>query len=96
MERKGMSQGAFGTDLTCPSLVSGIGGKAEVCSANKWEFVQKLGPYRIRYRCKACKNTLIYEFTNNPGHPYEGFGKTKWQRVVDHWKTSKKGPHPLN
>ena len=90
MQRSGMSQGAFGTKLTCPALVTGLNGQPEVCGASKWAFVEKCGAYRIRYRCRACHKTMIYEYANNPGHPYEAYGKNKWQRIVDKWK----GTHP--
>ena len=86
MQRKGMSRAAFGTPMTCPYMVQGLSGKPEVCGASSWRFVEQLGPYRIRYRCKACGKTLIYEFSNNPGHPYEAYGKSKWQKIVELWK----------
>jgi len=91
MQRHGMNQGAFGTELTCPSLVTGLSGTPEICGANKWQFVEQVSRFRIRYRCKACHKTIIYEFTANPGHPYEAYGKNKWQRIVESWK----GTHPL-
>jgi rubredoxin len=90
MPRKGMTKGAFGTQLTCPNLVNGLSGAPEVCSASKWEFVERVGPFRMRYRCKACHKTVIYEYSANPGHPYEAYGKNKWQRIVDNWKRTKK------
>ena len=71
MQRKGMTRGAFGTQLTCPAIVTGLSAKPEICNASNWQFVERIGMYRIRYRCKACHKTLIYEYSNNPGHPYE-------------------------
>ena len=94
MERKGMTKGAFGTQLTCPSLVTGLSGTAEACGASKWEFVEKAGPMRIRYRCKVCHKTLVYDFSGNPSHPYASYGKSKWRNIVDKWKETK-GTHPL-
>ena len=79
MERKGKGQGAFGTQLLCP-----------YCQTSKWQFVEKAGACRIRYRCKVCHKTIVYEYSDNPGHPYEAYGKSKWQRLVEQWK----GTHP--
>ena len=90
MPRKGATQGAYGTKLLCPNLVTGLSGNPEMCNANRWEFVEKIGPFRVRYRCKACHKTVIYEYANNPGHPYEAYGKNKWQKIVENWKRNKK------
>jgi len=58
----------------------------------------EIGPYRVEgirlehpggatgYRIECGGKTLIYEFSNNPGHPYEAYGKSKWQMIVDLWK----------
>ena len=86
MKSQGMADGAFGNRLTCPSLVTGLSGEPEVYGAEKWQFVEKIGPFRIRYRCKVCHKTIIYEFSGNPGHPYEAYGKNKWQRIVQQWQ----------
>jgi rubredoxin len=87
-----MGQAAFGSKLTCPGLVTGLSGHPEMCGAEKWEFVEKVGAFRIRYRCKVCHKTIIYEYGNNPGHPYEAYGKSKWRQIVDKWKA---GKHPV-
>jgi len=86
---KGQNKAAFGTKLTCPGLVTGLSGKPEMCGASKWTFVEKLGPYRARYRCKVCNKTMQYDFSANAEHPYAVFGKNKWQRIVEHWKQGK-------
>lgn len=93
--RKSMAKGAFGNKLTCPALVAGIDGQPEMCGAEAWSFVESIGPYRIRYRCKVCHKTVVYDFSNNPGHPYEVYAKSKWQRIVDQWRNSKKGSASL-
>ena len=89
---KGQSRQAFRGKLECPNLTEfGV-----ECGANKWKFVEKLGQFRIRYRCKVCGKTVQYDFANNPGHPYAVFGKNKFQQVVSQWKDKqKKGKHPV-
>ena len=86
MTRKGMHEAAFGSKLTCPGMVTGLSGSMEICGASNWQFVERCGVNRIRYRCRACHRTIIYEYSNNPGHPYEAYGKNKWQRIVQQWK----------
>jgi len=81
-----MGRAAFGTPLVCQTLLTGLIGGPQICGSTKWQFLQKMGPYRILYRCKVCGKQAIYEFANNPGHPYEAFGKNKWQRIVERWK----------
>jgi rubredoxin len=81
-----MNRGAFGTPLVCQTLINGLIGGPQICGSTKWELINQISPFRIRYRCKVCHKTIIYEFTNNPGHPYEAYGKNKWQRIVDRWK----------
>ena len=84
------TQGAYGTKLTCPSIVPGLGGIPELCMASNWRFVEKLGPCRVRYKCRACGKTIQYDFSAIMDHPYAAFGKSKWRRIVENWK-SKKG-----
>jgi len=69
---KGMSKVAFQGQLECP-----------YCNHTKWKYVENQGKFRIRYRCKNCHKTLIYDFTNNPGHPYCDFGKGIFRRIVE-------------
>ena len=90
---KGMNKGAFRGKLECPALVN-KNGVAETCGAEKWKFVEKIGPYRIRYKCKVCGSTCQYDFSANPQHPYEVFGKGKWRTIVDRYKASQ-GMRPL-
>lgn len=94
--RKGLSKAAFRDKLTCPGLMKGPAPDYTpiLCGAEKWEYVEKLGAYRIRYRCKVCGKTIMYDFSANMNHPYAVFGKNKWRQIVDHWKENKKGPHP--
>ena len=95
MQRQGMNRGAFGSALTCPGIVEGPNGTTSICMANKWKFVEKLGLYRARYKCKVCGRTIQYDYSANPDHPYAVFGKNKWQRLVEQWKgTHPKGIYP--
>jgi len=73
-----VNPGAFRGELLCP-----------YCRASKWDFVENASRYRIRYRCKKCHKTIIYDFTNNPGHPYEVYGKGKFRQLVETWKNNK-------
>jgi len=86
---KGKNKAAFGTRLTCPAIVQSPDGKAELCGAEKWSYVENLGPYRIRYKCKVCGRTVQYDYSANPGHPYAVLGKNKWQRIVDQYNKSR-------
>lgn len=78
----GANIGAFSNKLICPHPI-GTGG---ICGASSWEFVENIGSFRIRYRCKKCKRTIQYDFSNNLEHPYKVFGKNKWQRIVERCK----------
>jgi hypothetical protein len=85
MQRHGMNRAAFGTPLVCHALVN-KNGKPEICGAQNWRFVETVSQFRIRYQCKTCGCTAIYDFSNNPGHPYEAYGKGKFRQIVDNWK----------
>ena len=85
------NRGAFGTKLTCPGIVKGLNNAPEICNASNWRFVEKLGPCRARYKCRACGRTIQYDYSANMSHPYAAFGKSKWQRIVENWKQSTKG-----
>lgn len=71
--QKGMNQGAFGGNLSCP-----------VCFSNAIRFVENIGPYRLRYRCRKCGLPFQYETGKDMSiHPYAPFKKGKWQDLVD-------------
>jgi transposase-like protein len=79
-----MNQAAFSNKLTCPHLV-GEG----LCGADSWKFVERISPFRIRYRCKKCGGTIQYDYSEKLDHPYAVFGKSKWQQIVDSWKRAR-------
>lgn len=83
-----ISKGAFRGELTCPYIVEGSN-PARVCEAKNWRFVERLGLYRIRYRCGTCGRTSQYDYSNNTEHPYQVFGKSKWRQIVEAWKQNK-------
>lgn len=89
------SRQAFRGKLECPHIIN-VGGIPVTCGSEKMEFVENVNPTRIRYRCKACRRTLIYDFSNNPSHPYASYGKNKFRQIVERWsaKNRNKGKHP--
>lgn len=64
--KKGMNEGAFRGKLTCP-----------VCNSEAIRFIENIGPYRLRYRCRKCGTPFQYEtgrdLTQHPNSPF--FGK---------------------
>ena len=85
----GMNKAAYRGPLECP-YIDFAGNR---CGAQSWKFVNRVDRWRIRYRCKKCGKILQYDIRNNPRHPYDVFGKSKFRRVVDAWKNTK-GKHP--
>jgi len=73
----GLSKAAFSNELFCP-----------YCNSKKWKFVENIGRTRVRYRCKNCRQTIQYDFSNRPDeHPYAALQKAKWQKIVERSKT---------
>ena len=84
-QRMRVNRGAFGTPLNCP--ICNPDGKKK----SNWEFVQQITPTRIQYRCKNCKQTIQYDFSNNPNfHPYAPYRAPFFTNLVDKWKTKRK------
>ena len=74
---KGNNKGAYSGKLTCP-----------VCQSGAVRFVENLGPYRMRYRCRKCGLPFQYDTSNTPpdagrNHPYALFTKNKFRNIVD-------------
>lgn len=91
---KGRSPAAFRDKLTCPHIIF-VGDRAIECGSERWKFIEGIGRYRIRYRCKSCGKTIQYDFSNNLSHPFEAFGKSRWRRFIDAAAQRKKqGMHP--
>lgn len=70
---KGMNQGAFGGSLSCP-----------VCQSQAIRFVENIGPYRLRYRCRKCGLPFQYETGKDMNiHPFAPYKKNKFQELID-------------
>ena len=70
--QKGKNPGAYSGNLSCP-----------VCQSQAIRFIEALGPYRLRYRCRKCGLPFQYETGRDLGiHPYAPF-KKHWQKIVD-------------
>lgn len=74
---KNKNKGAFRGELTCP-----------VCDSKAIRFLENLGPYRLRYRCRKCGLPFQYDISSRPvgvgsNHPYAPYTKGKWKDIVD-------------
>ena len=78
---KGISKAAYQGKLTCP-----------VCSSQAIRFVEMIGPYRERYRCRKCGMPFQYETGIDHGvHPYAVLKKPRFQRAVEANEELRKG-----
>ena len=68
---KGMNKAAFRGNLTCP-----------VCQSQAIRFVEKIGPYRLRYRCRKCGMPFQYETGHDLIHPYAPFKQSKFRELA--------------
>lgn len=69
---RGINKAAFRGNLKCP-----------VCPSRAIRFIEMLGPYRIRYRCRKCGMPFQYETGRDlTQHPYAPFNKNKWRTIV--------------
>jgi transposase-like protein len=69
----GVAKAAFYSDkLFCP-----------YCNGTRWRFEEKVRAATIRYRCKDCHNTVLYDFGANPDHPYKIYGKGVFKRFFE-------------
>lgn len=70
---KGMNKAAFRGNLHCP-----------VCRSTAIRYVENIGPYRLRYRCRKCGMPFQYEIGRDMSiHPYAAFNKPKYQQIVN-------------
>lgn len=67
--KKGVNPMAFSNELICP-----------YCGEKKWKFVEKAAEFYLRYRCKACNRTILYDISNRPEHPYTPYKKANFFR----------------
>jgi transposase-like protein len=69
---RGKNPAAFSGNLSCP-----------VCQSQAIRFIENLGPYRLRYRCRKCGLPFQYETGHDLGiHPYAPF-KKQWKGIVE-------------
>jgi transposase-like protein len=65
--------GAYQGSLSCP-----------VCQSTAIRYVENIGPYRQRYRCRKCGLPFQYETGRDlRNHPYAPFNKNKFNDIVD-------------
>jgi len=70
--QRGMSKAAFGGGLSCP-----------VCNSQAIRFIENIGPYRLRYRCRKCGMPFQYETGHDMStHPYAPFKNNKFRDIV--------------
>jgi transposase-like protein len=70
---KGNSKAAYQGSLNCP-----------VCRSSAIRFIENIGPYRLRYRCRKCGMPFQYETGKDHSiHPYAALKKPKYQHIVD-------------
>jgi transposase-like protein len=70
--RKDLNPGAYSGRLTCP-----------VCYSPAIRFIENVGPFRLRYRCRKCGLPFQYETGKDLGiHPYAPF-KKQWRGIVE-------------
>jgi transposase-like protein len=71
--RKDINKGAYQGRLTCP-----------LCESAAIRFVENIGPFRLRYRCRKCGAPFQYETGRDmSANPYAPFNKNKWRNIVD-------------
>ena len=71
---RGNSKAAYQGCLNCP-----------VCQSSAIRFVENIGPYRLRYRCRKCGMPFQYETGRDHSiHPYAAFNKkSKFREIVE-------------
>lgn len=69
----GISKAAYRGNLNCP-----------VCQSRAVRFIENIGPYRIRYRCRRCGMPFQYEIGRDmTQHPYAPFNKNNFRKIVE-------------
>jgi transposase-like protein len=70
--RRGNNKGAYRGNLSCP-----------VCDSTAIRFVENVGPYRLRYRCRKCGLPFQYEVGADMLHPYAPFKSNQFREIVE-------------
>lgn len=69
----GINKGAYRGNLNCP-----------VCKSTAIRFLENIGPYRLRYRCRKCGLPFQYETGHDmSNHPYAPFKTQQFREIVD-------------
>lgn len=77
--RKGINPGAYQGNLSCPT-----------CGSRAIRYIENLGPFRLRFRCRKCGLPFQYETGRDLLiHPYAPFNKNKFQNIVQSGVTPK-------
>ena len=77
--QKGMNEGAYRGNLSCPT-----------CHSTAIRYIENIGPYRLRYRCRKCGLPFQYETGRDMSiHPYAPFQKVKFNEIVESKVTPK-------
>ena len=70
--QRGMNEGAYRGNLSCPT-----------CGSRAIRYIENLGPFRLRYRCRKCGLPFQYETGRDLNmHPYAPFTKNKYRELV--------------
>lgn len=69
---RGNSKAAYSGSLSCP-----------VCHSTAIRYVENIGPYRLRYRCRKCGLPFQYETGRELTHPYAPFKRGPFPGIVD-------------
>jgi transposase-like protein len=81
---RGNHKGAYSGSLSCP-----------VCHSTAIRYVENIGPYRQRYRCRKCGLPFQYETGREFAHPYAPFNKGNFRGIVDQFGRNLKAKEAL-
>ena len=71
--QRGKNPGAYSGNLSCP-----------FCSSRAIRYIENIGAFRIRYRCRKCGLPFQYETGRDTStNPYAVFKKNKWRELIE-------------
>ena len=86
------SKAAFGTPLVCAYPVGKPNGEVVQCGGTRWQFIEDIGAFRKRYRCRDCKRVTQYDYSARAEHPYMPLQKQPlFRRIVEGWAIKNPG-----
>ncbi len=62
MPKRGMNKAAYRGNLNCPA-----------CFGTSVRYIENLGPYMQRWRCRKCGLAFRYDISARFNHPYASF-----------------------